>query len=151
MKIGILTYHRTHNYGGCLQALAMRLILENLGHTVYYIDYWPDYHKQAYSIFSLNLISSAPTFFSGVRSCLESLRYLPYAIKRRKKFVNFLNDCIIPFCRPLTEQYDIIVYGSDQIWRKQPSSNDYNPVYFGQNDFDAEKNVAFSASMGGVA
>lgn len=148
MKIGILTYHRTHNYGGCLQALAMRLILENLGHTVYYIDYWPDYHKQAYSIFSLNLISSAPTFFSGVRSCLESLRYLPYAIKRRKKFVNFLNDCIIPFCRPLTEQYDIIVYGSDQIWRKQPSSNDYNPVYFGQNDFDAEKNVAFSASMG---
>ena len=54
MKIGILTYHRTLNYGGCLQALALRKALEEIGHEVYYVDYFPDYHKRQYSVFNRN-------------------------------------------------------------------------------------------------
>ena len=52
MKIGILTYHRSHNYGALLQAIALRHKLEQLGHEVYFIDYWPQYHQQIYKLFS---------------------------------------------------------------------------------------------------
>lgn len=145
MKIGILTYHRTHNYGGCLQALATRLILENMGHKVYYVDYWPDYHKQSYSVISLR---NTHTWKSGIRAFIESILRLPYSIKRRKHFLHFINENIMPFCKPLSEEYDAIVYGSDQIWRKQPFINDYNPIYFAKNNFPAKKHIAFSASMG---
>ena len=148
MKIGILTYHRTHNFGGCLQALATRLVLENMGHQVYFVDYWPDYHKQRYSLLSFQSIWTAPTILSGIRAYVESFLCLPYSIKRRKNFMRFLNECIIPFCKPTDDVYDVIIYGSDQIWRKQPLSNDYNPIYFASNEFKAKKHIAFSASMG---
>ena len=50
MKIGILTYHRTYNYGGCLQALATRLVLEEMGHEVFYIDFSDDPIIEVYSL-----------------------------------------------------------------------------------------------------
>ena len=50
MKIGILTYHRSHNYGALLQAIATRIVLKKMGHDAYYIDYWPDYHRRMYAI-----------------------------------------------------------------------------------------------------
>ncbi len=148
MKIGILTYHRTYNYGGCLQALATRLILENEGHQVYYVDYWPNYHKRSYSLVPLKSLWAAPTLLSGIRAFVESILHLPYTLKRRNNFRHFLNENIIAYCKPLTEEYDVIIYGSDQIWRKQPFTNDFNPIYFAKNSFRAKKHVAFSASMG---
>ena len=53
MKIGILTYHRSNNYGALLQAIALREILFNMGHEVTFIDYWPAYHRHVYMAFSL--------------------------------------------------------------------------------------------------
>ena len=50
MKIGILTYHRTLNYGACLQSIATRVLLERMGHDAYYVDYWPEYHKRMYNV-----------------------------------------------------------------------------------------------------
>ena len=58
MKIGILTYHRANNYGACLQAIATRLVLEGMGHEVYYVDYWPDYHANTYKVFSFANLKS---------------------------------------------------------------------------------------------
>ena len=52
MKIGILTYHRSHNFGALFQAIATRKVLSDFGNDVYYIDYWPNYHVSMYSRFS---------------------------------------------------------------------------------------------------
>ena len=38
MRIGILSMQRVHNYGSFLQAYALKSILENMGHTVLFID-----------------------------------------------------------------------------------------------------------------
>ena len=51
MKIGIVTYHRSLNYGAVMQSLATRFALEEMGHEVYYVDYWPDYHRKIYECF----------------------------------------------------------------------------------------------------
>ena len=49
MKIGILTYHRAHNYGAMLQAYALRTYLQAQGHEVEFIDYWPTGHAKEYN------------------------------------------------------------------------------------------------------
>jgi len=92
MKVGILTYHRTYNYGGCLQALATRLIIESLGHKVYYVDYWPKYHRDAYRLLSFSSIFKAPTLASGIRSLVDAIRYYPYRVKRKNNFEAFLTS-----------------------------------------------------------
>lgn len=147
MKIGIVTYHRTLNYGACLQAIATRVTLEKFGHNVYYVDYWPKYHKQIYEVFSLGRFLSL-----GLRTRID---YLINTIKRHKylkvrirNFEQFFSHYIYPYCKPIDEEFDVIVYGSDQIWRKQGTLNGYNPVYFGQNNFHASKHIAYSVSMG---
>lgn len=147
MKIGILTYHRTLNYGACLQAVATRVALQNLGHEVYYVDYWPKYHSQQYKAFSIG------RFFSlGLRSRLyylvESIKWHRYRKIRIDNYEFFFKEYIFPYCKPVDEEFDCIIYGSDQIWRKQDALKGYNPVYFADNDFKTKKHVAYSASMG---
>ena len=39
MKIGILTFHRAHNYGAVLQCYALQEVLKGMGHEVEVIDY----------------------------------------------------------------------------------------------------------------
>lgn len=144
MKIGILTYHRTLNYGACLQAVATRIVLEKMGHEVYYVDYWPEYHSQGYRTFSLVQFMKLP-------SVGWKLNYILSTSNRKKRndnFSSFFKKYIIPYCRPISEEYDVVVYGSDQIWRKQKNLNDYNPIYFGENECRSHRHIAFSASMG---
>lgn len=148
MKIGILTYHRTLNYGGCLQALAMRLLLEEMGHEAYYVDYWPRYHQASYDIFSFEKFLRQRGIKAKVKLLLEAIKFGRKAIRRKKTFECFLHEQVYPFCKPITETFDIIVYGSDQIWRKQAALNSYNPIYFGENEIKAKNHIAFSASMG---
>ena len=147
MKIGIVTYHRTLNYGACLQAVAMRVTLEKLGHEVYYVDYWPKYHRQAYEVFSFRrFLSLGPR--SRIYYLINVIKWYKYRKRRICNFDYFLGQYIYPFCKPTDEPFEVIIYGSDQIWRKQRALNGYNPVYFGQNSFRTSKHVAYSASMG---
>jgi hypothetical protein len=49
MKIGILTFHRAHNYGAVLQAYALKTFLVGLGHDVKLIDYTKETAEVSYS------------------------------------------------------------------------------------------------------
>ena len=49
MKAGILTYHRSHNYGAVLQAYALKTFLESKGCQTGFVDYFPYYHSAMYS------------------------------------------------------------------------------------------------------
>ena len=139
MKVGIVTYHRTLNYGACLQAIATRVALEKLGHEAYYVDYWPKYHSQIYQTFSL-------TKFWRLPSLGWKFRYVQSILKRKKRndnFDSFFYKYITPYCQPVTAEFDIIVYGSDQIWRKQKSIHDYNYVYFAKTTLRQKNMLLF--------
>lgn len=150
MKIGILTYHRSHNYGAILQAIALREYLISKGHEVYFVDYWPEYHKAMYNIidrYSLKKFSLK----NKLKYLLKTLLILSRKQKRRKEFFKFINAKIAPYIKPYDSsfKFDAILYGSDQIWRKQGGLNHkFNPVYFGENILNTAKHIAFSASMG---
>lgn len=149
MKIGIVTYHRTLNYGACLQAVATRIVLERMGHKVYYVDYWPKYHEASYALFSFRRMKILP-IKGALRYLFNSIRYYKYRKARRINFKLFFEHYIYPYCESTSSSFDRVIYGSDQIWRKQKALRDYNPFYFGVNSLKTDAHIAFSASMGTV-
>jgi polysaccharide pyruvyl transferase WcaK-like protein len=50
-----------------------------------------------------------------------------------------------------TEHFDVVVYGSDQIWRKQNMGGvGFDDWYFGAANVQAEKKIVYAGSMGTV-
>ena len=148
MKIGILTYHRSHNYGALLQAIALRKVLEDMGHQATFIDYWPAYHRHMYALFSFSAMMEKRRIKPKLRYLKECLTKYSIRKERRQSFEGFIANYIIPYLSPMEGEYDLIVHGSDQIWRKQPEMHTYNPVYFGKNEFRARRKISYAASMG---
>ena len=148
MKIGMLTYHRSHNYGALLQGIALRKILEDMGHQVMFIDYWPAYHRHIYALFSFHRMMSR----KGLKGKLFYLKDCLFNYSNRKirksNFDKFISEYIEPYTSSVDEDYDVIVHGSDQIWRKQPEIKTYNSVYFGKHDIKTKKKITYAASMG---
>lgn len=150
MKVGILTYHRAISYGATLQAIATRCFFNSLGDDVYFVDYFPEYHKEKYKLINEKSLKRI--------NVLKSLLYLYDALagysvrkQRLRVFSPFINEYIEPFCKTYEEfgDFDLIVYGSDQIWRKQPGLGmKFNPVYFGEGICPNVKKISFAASMG---
>lgn len=148
MKIGILTYHRSHNYGALLQAIALRKVLEDMGHQATFIDYWPAYHRHMYALFSFSAMMEKRRIRPKWRYLKECLTKYCIRKERRQSFDDFISRYIAPYLSPMDGEYDVIVHGSDQIWRKQPEMHTYNPVYFGKNEFRARRKISYAASMG---
>lgn len=155
MKIGILTYHRSHNYGALLQAFALKTFLKKIGYyDVQFVDYYPDYHWDMYA--NIKRVSfKSLSFERKIKYPWYLIRYfLPLFIlkeKRRQNFIKFIRKHIVKNVTGITNKnYDVVIYGSDQIWRKQRQKNcpSFNEVYFGNESINAKKRIAFSASMG---
>lgn len=148
MKIGILTYHRSHNYGALLQAIALRKVLADMGHEVTFIDYWPDYHKHMYDFFSWNSLREC----DNIKDALKYIKNIVmFPISRRERICNFnvfIDKYIAPYVSSMNDSYDLVIHGSDQIWRKQPEMHTYNPVYFGKQQINTKRNISYAASMG---
>ena len=148
MKVGIVTYHRSRNYGTMLQAHALRTALARLGHEALFVDYWPVHQRRAFALFC---------WYEFVRRNRRGrLRYLRRFVRtlgvqlvRRRRFDRFFRAEILPVCRPAETEFDALVFGSDQIWRRQRFDGDrFNPVYFGRDPFHARRRVSYAASMG---
>lgn len=148
MKIGIITYHRSHNYGALLQGIALRSVLEHLGHQVTFIDYWPSYHKRMYQLFSLTRLVKVGSYKYKIQYIRDCLFYLRQRKRRKEAFERFIETYICPYISEMDEQYDVVIHGSDQIWRKQPETNTYNPVYFGNHTIPTKLRISYAASMG---
>lgn len=148
MKIGILTYHRSHNYGALLQGIALREVLVRAGHQVTFIDYWPAYHRHMYALFSFQWMMSRKGFKGKMRYLKNCIVNYNNRKNRKFNFDVFIKDNVEPYTSSMDDEYDVIVHGSDQIWRKQPEINTYNPVYFGKHQIKSNRKVSYAASMG---
>lgn len=147
MKIGIVTYHLTLNYGAVMQSLATRFVLEEMGHEAYYVDYWPEYHKEKYMLFPKKKFWKY-NLLQKIRFLLLLIKHYKSQKKRIENFDKFFQEQVYTYCHSENEEYDAVVYGSDQIWRKQKEIGAYNPFYFGKNNINAKHHVSYAASMG---
>ena len=91
MKIGILTFHRAHNYGAVLQAYALKEFLRSLGHESYVIDY---NNKKLWDCYNWFQISDLQYCFCSLKNIPKRLLKLFYkwlfAIPRFYKFNKFV-------------------------------------------------------------
>ncbi|MCA1920536.1 MAG: polysaccharide pyruvyl transferase family protein [Flavobacterium piscis] len=150
-KIGILTFHRAHNYGAMLQAYALLEFLQSKGYRVEIIDYWPKELQNEYL-----WVPNYPyrSTLSRIKGLLWFVLGFSMERKRRAGYVHFILKYL-----QLSKQiryktasqleslnYDVVIYGSDQIWRKHPFTQKFDTVYWGDVPKNVLRKIAYGAS-----
>lgn len=122
MKVGILTFHSQLNYGGVLQAYALHEAMRDMGHEVVVIDRWLNESNSSLEL-GFNQFGVAGWCNICVRSLLggwELRKFLRVQrtksfIKRRMRLTSY--HFVDWQDAPSNLNVDIIVVGSDQVWR----------------------------------
>ena len=155
MRIGLLTLPFNNNYGGFLQAYALMTVLKQMGHDVELIN------RRA------NKPAIKQRVIYSLKTIVKILLRMPHGAlimnhERDLKIqgcnmISFVEKYITPKTKPFYStmqmkkecegRYDIVVVGSDQIWR---------PIYVSQiEDFFLEfitdphvKKISYAASFG---
>ncbi|MEM1144907.1 MAG: polysaccharide pyruvyl transferase family protein [Pseudomonadota bacterium] len=161
MKIGIVTFHRAHNYGAVLQAYAMKRLLSPYG-TAELIDYSPPYLQRGYALINWPFLTprqSGEQLTTDVRAFVSTMMLLPFRLPRHMQFKRFINKRLLDrqagsrviLARDFPEHYDVYVFGSDQIWRAMEHETQPYPdiAYLGSGQI-GKKKVAIAASMGKI-
>lgn len=114
MRVGILTYHKSHNYGAYLQSYALTNYLNQInGIQAEIIDY-NTFASELMSIKSIKFnwrqISSIWYNFKRYFVFSEAQKHLPTSD------IHLVTDRIDRFSDFVDNQYDLIVVGSDEVW-----------------------------------
>lgn len=151
MKIAILTFHRAYNCGAMLQAWALKTVLEGMGHTV---EFPVINHVGETKRWRIDIIDPNKKGFSLIRSffgrCLINFMSFPnedILINRYKRFRRGglpERDCAVA---DLEKYYDLIIVGSDQVWRESLCRSEY-PIFLGESLPIGIRKIAYSASYG---
>lgn len=148
MKIGILTFHRAHNYGAVLQAYALVTYLRGQGYQAEIIDYRPKSIENAHGTLPIGRLKNL-SFVRKIIFLIKILPYLPARYRRAKKFHTFINS--MPTSKDIytdkfnsIKGYDYIIVGSDQVWNSH-ITNGLSPFYSGDIKSDA-KWISYAAS-----
>lgn len=145
MKVGILTQHFLHNYGGIIQNYALQQVLIKLGHKPLTFE-----HDTCFTWWRW-FLRCAKNTIKGQR-----LPEIPYRGRiGHHKFIDFIaeNICSVGvnhFTVHTHNKYgcDVYVVGSDQVWR--PAFNLGERLYNMFLDFvpDKVRKIAYAASFG---
>ena len=122
MKVGILTFHRAHNYGALLQCFALQQFLISMGHDVSVIDYRQSYIECKYKV-KLKQILKGLLFPPKLKKYLSS-KYKYASFFDNFKLTKKCDAIHIP------SDFDAYIIGSDQLWSID-CTNGIDPVYTG--------------------
>lgn len=145
MRVGILTFQFAHNYGALLQAYALRTFLKQNGTNVEFIPYYPVRFQKEYEI---------NPFVEGLSFKQRVAKIIKYKMKKpsydrfklfKEKELN-IKACIskLDSLKQYLENFDVIIFGSDQIWNTELTENDF--LYFGKDVNN--KKISYAASLG---
>lgn len=148
-KVGIITFHASHNYGSMLQAYALQQVVLSLGYKCEIINFRTLRQKKYY----------CPEFMRGsfMGKLTRTLLYLPFILsllKKHHKFEQFLNGkyilsnkeyATLEELEQASLDYDIYISGSDQIWNL--CNFDFDWAYFLPFVRNG-KRISYAPSMG---
>lgn len=146
MKIGILTYHDTTNYGAVLQEYALAKTINGFGYDCEVIQYKCEAVENREKLFDFNNISLKKIIKFIILGRSNRDKY--------KEFKNFTTKNIKESREIYTKQnisesvriYDKFIVGSDQVWNTQLSGNDM--TFFLEFCSDQKKKYSYAASFG---
>lgn len=149
-NVGIITFHKAHNYGAFLQVYALQSQIEKLNNDCFVINYNDKNIIKSYKLFkfSKNPIKLVKLFITSLKNYK----------KNKKRYDNF-NSCInerlnltIPynsFNKLKTDfpKLDCYVTGSDQVWNANITNGlqDSYTLNFGDNEITR---ISYAASIG---
>jgi len=153
MKIGILTFHASHNYGSMLQAYALQHFLHQKGYEVETINLRIIEQRRLYKF---PLIPMKGLMRRYIKSMLNPL-WLFHECKKWIRYEEFLEKYIKKSSKEYGSWeeikkdlpilgYQCIITGSDQIWNMK--SHDFDISYFLPDRLLSIKKVAYSPSFG---
>lgn len=169
MKIGILTFHRSINYGAVAQCYALsKRIQEDFPEAVVeVIDYVPQFRLDNYKVSLYNYIFGTVTsknsmilnlkiVFCKILGLLRSWDNYKLLKTREKAFENSMSflplskekyrqNNVANFCESVKGKYDVIIVGSDCVW--EWSTVPFPNAYYLIGDYGAKK-MSFAASAG---
>jgi hypothetical protein len=144
MKVGIITFQWSRNYGAALQTFALTHYLKAIGIDVQVVNYKPSYPKKEAS------------FSSKMKDKILSLLLIPDKKninnqiarfdKFRSEFFSLTKPCV-DTNDIATLDLDCYICGSDQIWNPSLTGGKLDPVYFAAFETTGRK-VAYAASIG---
>lgn len=145
-SIGILTFHRTTNFGSILQTYGLYKKIIDLGYNAQIIDYrCPAIEKRE------NLSPNYSLY--NIRDVYLKFFVQPYYEKKAKSLATFteknmkISNPIFPTDKEkIDKSFDKFFVGSDIVWGRDITGNDY--TYFLDFVHDKSKKYAFSSSVG---
>ena len=150
MKIGILTFHSSHNCGSMLQAFALQYILQNrFNQDCEIINYSNRMSKNMYGPIDLRLNKA------GLKNNINRVRFHSAFKNSYKDYQAFFKQYLvlskekistINGLSKIAQKYDMIISGGDQIWNVR--CGDAGKEYY-LNFTHSVKKVAYSPSLGG--
>jgi hypothetical protein len=137
-KIGIVTFHRSVNYGAVLQSYALKYMINTLGAQCNIIDYKNPYIEEINKVKFLD--------FNSIKSLINGI--LTYHSRKAKfgKFVDFRKEYLMPVKFKNDLDYDAFITGSDQVWNYKLSQ--FDTTYFLDFVKDNNKKNSYAASFG---
>lgn len=150
MKIGILTFHRTTNYGAALQAYALQNTLQGLtNQEILIIDY---HNNDVYRYYDYRVFSDT----RSLKTIIGKIWRYKYNRAVAGEFEKFRltrmvlsNTCYSTeeLCKE-EKEYDVLICGSDQVWNPRAIFKDFKAYLLGTARC---RKVAYAASVGNVS
>ena len=148
MKVGIVTFHFVNNFGGALQAYALKTACEELGAEAHLVDYHQWFIRFTDAVRMFPIAKNPQVIISGFRTMGQRLG-------RRRKFSAFHKDYLSLSrkysCSRAIENhppgYDKYICGSDQIWNSFITCG-LSRAYFLTFEKDTANKFAYAPSFG---
>ena len=148
-KIGIITFHKAHNYGAMLQVYALSQVLSK-SENVEVINY---YNKRIYNGYKIIRPLNKRYILGSTKRLIKDIFNYNNRKKRYTSFNNFINNkCVLSKQYKSIDElndvdYDVLITGSDQVWNTKivGELSDAYTLNFGKKDI---KRISYAASVG---
>lgn len=142
--IGIITFHRTTNFGSCLQAYALYRKIQILGYNCEFIDYRCQAIEKRENL-------DVKIFSGGLKNIIKNILFLP-GYKKKADSLNKFFESRVCLSKPFYKEnikkaiYKNYIVGSDIVWGRDITDYDY--TYFLDFVKCGSRKNAFASSMG---
>lgn len=139
MRVGILTFHHTTNYGALLQSISLYRVIEEFGHSVELVDYRP-------------MGALRQSYLARVRGLFKGSLFVE---KKTREFARVLSGYEIGPCvytnnglqREYESRYDLVITGSDEVWNTV-GPRGFDLAYFLDFARNGTRKVSYAATAG---
>ncbi len=149
MKIGVLTFHYSDNFGALLQCASLCEALRSIGHSPEVIDYRPPAHSNLHWYRHWGIRSRSP--LSNAKTRISALLAQPRMKRRCEEFrrlhLNRSHRCAsLPGLSKALSSFPAVVVGSDQVWNCRFPF--VTPAYFLSDIGYNGRAISYAASCG---